>query len=88
MITLNKHPLAVGEGRTVSINVDDLIAVQDQPGETIGSRVSIVFVRNCPPLSVREKEEEIVKMVKEARKERQVSGFGLGKAEIYGGHKS
>lgn len=70
MITLNKHPLTVGEGRTVSINIDDLIAVQDQPGETIGARVSIVFVRSCPPLSVKEKEDEIVMMVKKARAER------------------
>lgn len=70
MITLKKANLSIGEGRTVSVNIDDIIAMQTVPSELVGKSTTTVFVRQCQPLSVEEKEEDIVKMVKIARFQR------------------
>ena len=70
MITLQKANLKVGEGRTASINIDFIIALQEQPSAIVGQSTTAVFVQHCPPLFVKEKEADIVKMIAVARRER------------------
>lgn len=73
MITLSKANLVVGEGRTASLNIDDIIGLQTVPSEVIGKSTTMVFVRQCQPLSVVEREDEIAKKIIHARAVRRVA---------------